>query len=101
MPNELSAYVAIFIVAGVTFGARLFGPLIMQSVGSSVRVERFLESLSVSVIAAIVATVIARGSYRETAAVAVAATVMGASKSAIWAMIAGMIFAAAWTAIII
>lgn len=99
MPNDLSAFVAILVIAGVTFGARLLGPLIMQNVGSSERVERFLEALSASVITAIVATAIARGGYREAAAVAVAATVMGASKSAVWAMIAGMVFAAGWTAI--
>jgi uncharacterized membrane protein len=98
MPNDLSAFAAIVIIAGVTLGTRLCGAVMMQKVGSSDRVESFLEALSTSVIAAIIATVIAQGGLRETVAVVLAAMVMLASRSAVLAMIAAMFLAAVWTA---
>lgn len=99
MPSDLSAYAAILVMAGVTLATRLLGAGLMRWTEPSKRLERFLDALSISVIAAIVVTVIARGGLREAVAVAIAGLVMTASKSAVWAMISGMAAAAAWTAL--
>jgi len=99
MPGDLSAALAIALMIAVTFGSRLAGPLIMSRVGLSPRIERFLDGLSVSVIAALVASIVAQGGLREAAAVAVAAIVMLGARSAIWAMLAGVACAAAWSAV--
>ena len=97
MPSELSAWLAISLVAGVTFASRVLGSVVMSRVAASPFVARFLDGLSVSVIAALVASMLAQGGYREAAAVAVAALVMLGLKSAAWGMIAGMAVAAGWT----
>ena len=99
MPSEASAYAAILVMAGVTLATRLLGAEIMQRVARSSRVERFLDALSSSVIAAIVVTVVAQNGPREAMAVALAGLVMLAMKNALWAMISGMAAAAAWTAL--
>ncbi len=100
MPGELAAYAAILMMAAVTLATRLLGAAFMERVSASPRVERFLEALSSSVLAAVVATVVAQGGLREAAAVALAALVMLSVKSAIWAMLAGMGAAALWTALL-
>jgi len=92
------AWSAILLVAGITFASRLAGALLMHSVKVSPGVERVLDALSVSVIAALVASVAAEGNARPLAAVGVAALVMLASRSAVWSMLGGMAVAAAWTA---
>ena len=99
MPGELSAFAAILVMAGVTLATRLFGAELMRWAPPSARLERFLDALSSSVIAAIVVTVLARGGLREALAVAIAALVMVSLKSAVWAMIGGMAAAAIWTAL--
>ena len=63
----------------------------------SPKVEHFLDNLSVSVIAALVASLVARGGFREAVAVALASLVMLRWKSAVWAITAGMVVAAAWS----
>ena len=98
MPTDLSAYAAILIMAAVTLATRLLGAEIMQRVATSKSLERFLDALSSSVIAAIVATYVTQHGLREAAAVAVAAMVMLALRSAVWAMISGMAVAALWAA---
>ena len=72
----------------------------MTRVGVTARVERFLDGLSVSVVAALVASIVAQGGAREAAAVVIAVVVMFASKSAVWAMIAGMAVAAGWANVV-
>lgn len=97
MPDALSAWAAIVLVAAVTLASRLSGPLLMARMPMSTSVERFLQNLSLSVIAALVASMLARGGMREAAAVATAALVMVTLRKSIWAMGAGMAVAALWT----
>lgn len=97
--TAIDAWVAILVVAGITFASRIVGSVLMRSVTVSPAVERFLDSLSVSVIAALVASIVAQGDLRDATAVGLAAIVMLASKSAVWAMLAGTGIAAAWAAV--
>lgn len=60
-------------------------------------VERFLQNLSLAVLASLFASMLARGGLSEAASVGVAILVMALLHRAIWAMTAGMICAAAWT----
>lgn len=97
MPDALSAWAAIVLVAGVTLASRLSGPLLMSRMPMSASAERFLQNLSLSVIAALVASMLARGGLREATAVSAAALVMITLRKSIWAMGAGMVVAACWT----
>lgn len=97
MISSSSVYIAIALMAIIAFLTRLLGPLIMQHVKISVRVENFLNALSSSVLAAIVATAVARGGNRELVAVIVACVVMLIAKRAVIAMLAAMLAAALWT----
>lgn len=83
MTAEVETWAAIMLVAGVTVASRLAGPLLMAYVSMSPRVERFLNGLSVSVVAALVASVVAQGGTREGAAVGAAALIMLATRSAV------------------
>ncbi len=96
MPNDLSAHSAILIMSGVTLATRLLGAEIMYRVAMSKRVELFLDALSSSVVAAIVATAIAQGGFREATAIALAGMLMLATGKAVLAMISGMAAAALW-----
>jgi len=97
MPDVASAWLAILMVSGVTLASRLSGPILMARLPMSATVERFLQNLSLSVIAALVASLLMRGGLREAASVAAAALVMIVFRKSIWAMGAGMLVAAAWT----
>lgn len=97
MPDVVSAWLAILLVSGVTLASRLSGPILMARLPMSATVERFLQNLSLSVIAALVASMLMRGGLREAAAVTAAALVMIVFRKSIWAMGAGMLVAAAWT----
>lgn len=99
MSAEAATWLALALMALVTLATRLLGAEIMQRVGTTRRITRFLEAMSSSVMAAIVASFLARGGLREAAAVVVAVVVMLALRSAIWAMTAGVALAAAWTAV--
>ncbi|MEM7238071.1 MAG: AzlD domain-containing protein [Pseudomonadota bacterium] len=94
---DWEAWSAILLIAGITFGSRIMGSLLMSSVDVSPLVARYLDVLSVCVIAALVASVIAQGDPRSAAAVGIAAIVMVAFRSAVWAMLGGMAIAAVWT----
>jgi uncharacterized membrane protein len=94
--SEVATWSAILLVAAVTLASRLAGPLLMSRIGTTPRVERFLDGLSISVVAALVASIVAQGGPREATAVVIAAMVMLASRSAVWAMVAGMAVAAVW-----
>lgn len=76
MPDVLSAWLAILLVSGVTLASRLSGPILMARLPMSTTVERFLQNLSLSVIAALVASMLMRGGLREAASVTAAALVM-------------------------
>ncbi|MGF1476495.1 MAG: AzlD domain-containing protein [Geminicoccaceae bacterium] len=97
MPSDLAPWAAIAVIAGVTFASRLLGSILMSRIENSAFIGRFLDGLSVSVIAALIASILAQGGIREAAATALAALVMFGWKSAVGAMIAGMIVAATWT----
>ncbi len=95
MPNELTAWAAILMITAITFSCRLAGPILMSKIRISPKVDRFLDALSVSVIAALVASVLAQNGLREAAAVAFASLVMLRSKSVVWSMLSGIAVAAA------
>lgn len=97
MPNDVPALAVIAMVAAITFASRIAGAMLTSRIDVSPRVEWFLDALSVSVIAALVASIVAQNGLREGAAVALAAAITLGSKSAVWAMIGGMAFAAVWT----
>lgn len=97
MVDATTAYLAIAIMALVTLGTRLGGAYIMRFVTLSPRVTGFLDAMSASVLAAIVATFVVNNGTREGLAVGAAILVMLATRSAVAAMVAAMAFAAAWT----
>ena len=99
MPDDLSATLAIVLVAAVTYGSRIAGIVIMSRIETSPMVSRFLDGLAVSVVAALVASIAVRGGLKEIAAIVLASIVMIGTRSATWAMLTGMLCAAAWTAI--
>lgn len=99
MPDDLTAVVAIALMAAVTLATRLGGAVVMRHIPNSARVERFLEAMASSVIAALVVTVVAQGGLREAVAVTLAGLVMLAAKNALAAMVVAMVAAAAWTAL--
>lgn len=88
---------AILVVALVTFCNRIAGPVLMSRIALSERIERFLDAMAVSVVAALVASMIAQAGWREAAAVAICAVVMLRNQSAMWAILAGVSVAATWS----
>lgn len=96
MAAEPSIYLVIAIMAVVTLFTRLIGPEIMLWVPPSPAVERFLQALSTSVIAALVVSYLMRGGIREALAVAVAGLIVLRLGNPVIAMFAGMIVAAVW-----
>lgn len=98
-PDPVVAYVTIAVLAAVTLGTRLGGAAVMRLVPISDRVTRFLEAMSVSVLAAIVVTFLAQGGARELVAVATAVGLMVMARSPVWAMVSAMAAAALWTLI--
>jgi len=99
MPNDVSAWAAILLIAGVTFGSRMAGALLMRHVAISRRVEVFLDAVSISVVATLVASLLAQNGAREATAVVVASLVMLVFKSPVAAMTVGMITAGLWALI--
>lgn len=97
MNVEAEAWVAIAIATAVTFATRYLGPVVMMRIPSSTRLLRFLDDLSVSVIVAMVAGFLARGSLREAVAVGVGAAVMVVSRKPWLSMVCAVATAAAWT----
>lgn len=83
-------------IASIAFSSRLAGAMLMHAIKASPMVERFLDALSVSVMAALVTSIVAQGDLRSAVAVSLAALVMFATNSAIWSMMAGMGSAALW-----
>ncbi len=97
MPSDLSTWLALGVVAAMTFGTRITGALLMARFDTSPRIERFLDSLSVAVIAALVASALAQAGGREVLSVALAILITAVTRSAIGAMVAGMAGAALWS----
>lgn len=84
-----------------TLATRISGPVVMRRVRVTPRVEAFLESMSMSVLVALVAGAIASGGLRTGGAVVVAVVVMLALRNAVGAMVSGMALAALWSALIV
>lgn len=97
MTADLAAWIAIVVAAGVTFGTRTLGPIIVARVPETKRVQQFLDSLSTSVIVAIVAGYLARGTLREAAALAAGALAMMLLRTPLLSMAVAMAVAAAWS----
>ena len=97
MPSDLSTWMAILLIAGITFVSRVSGPLLMSRVEMSPLLMRFLDKISVSVIAALTASMLANGGLREAVVVAATALIMLRSTSALGAMLTGMAIASAWS----
>jgi uncharacterized membrane protein len=97
MPIESSSSFAIAVIAIVTAMTRVAGPILMRYVNITPRIERFLEAMSISVIAAILVSAISEGGLRGAGAALVAATIMITFRNTALAMISGTVFAAGWT----
>lgn len=69
----------------------------MSRIAISDKIERFLDAMAVSVVCALVASIIAQAGWREAAAVAICVVVMLRNQSAIWAILAGISVAATWS----
>lgn len=95
--ETLPAWLIVPLIAGIVYATRAFGPVLMTRVPLSPRVTRFLDGLAISVIVAIVATMLAKAGLREAAAAACAVLVMATTRSIFWAMATGVALAAGWT----
>ncbi len=99
MTGDLAAYGATALLAALTLAMRLGGPALMARAPMTARVRRFLDGMASAVLAALVATIVAKGGLRELAAAGVAAAAMLGLGNASVAMLAGVAVAAAWTAL--
>lgn len=97
MDNDLTPWMAILVVAFVTFCNRIAGPVLMSRIAVSNRIERFLDAMAVSVVSALIASILAQSGWRETVAVVICGCVMLRSHNAIWAIVSGICVAAAWS----
>ncbi|MEO1193618.1 MAG: AzlD domain-containing protein [Pseudomonadota bacterium] len=94
--SDLAFLAVTLVMAGVALFTRLSGALMMSWVKPTPRVERFLLGMSVSVIAALVASALAQqASLSNTIAIGVALLAMWIGRNVIWAMAAGMLSSAA------
>ncbi len=97
MSADIAPWIAIAVAAAVTFGTRTLGPVIMARVPATRRVQQFLDSLSTSVIVAIVAGYLARGTLREAVALAAGALAMMLLQKPLLSMVVAMVVAAVWS----
>lgn len=98
MTVELEPWIAVAIASIVTFGTRALGPAIATWLPSTRRAQRFLDSLSTSVVVAIVTGFLARGTLREATAIAAGALVMVLLRRPLLSIVIAVLVAAAWTA---
>ncbi len=96
MVDEWSYFLAVTILTSVSLVTRISGAFLMTWITLTPKVERFLEGLAVSVIAALVASVLVTAETRAIAATLAAVAVVAMSRGVIWAMLSGMIVAAAY-----
>ena len=99
MSADLAPWIAIALATAVTFGTRTLGPVIMAWVPSTKRVQQFLDSLSTSVVVAIVAGFLARGTLREAVAIAAGALAMMLLRKPMLSVLIAMVVAAVWSGI--
>ena len=100
MPDDPSALAAIAVIAGVNYASRIAGIVVMSRFRASPRLERFLDGLSISVIAALVASILAQAGAREAMAVLLASPVVLGMRNAMAGLLSGIACAAAWSALV-
>ncbi|WP_306144273.1 AzlD domain-containing protein [Roseibium sp. MMSF_3412] len=96
MLSDWSYILAVALLGLVALGTRLSGAVLMAWVTPTPRVEKFLQGMSVSVIAALVASSLVAADLKTIVATGSAIVVAAGSRSVIWAMVAGIIVAAAY-----
>lgn len=94
---DWTAWAAILLVASLTLSSRLTGAFMMQSIRSSPAIERILDALPTTVITALVASIVVQGDLRMTVAASLAAVAMLIFGRPVWAILLGMLTAAAWS----
>ncbi|MEL6236088.1 MAG: AzlD domain-containing protein [Pseudomonadota bacterium] len=94
MISELSYGLALGVMIVVVLGTRIAGAVFMSWFTPSPGIERFLEGLAASVIAALVASFLVTNDVKLTAAVVCAILTMLATRNVVWAMLIGMLAAA-------
>lgn len=94
MVDETAAIVAILLLALVTAATRVAGVWIMSYVEITPRIEAFLKYMATSVLISIVVPATTAATPRMWFAVAAAAIVMIATRSALSAMLTGTVVAA-------
>ncbi|MET1412172.1 AzlD domain-containing protein [Roseibium sp. HPY-6] len=97
MLSEGSFLLVLAVMTAATFFTRVAGAFFMTRVALTPKTERFLEGLSVSVIAALVASLLVSGDIKTGVATLFALVAMALFRSVIWAMLAGMISAAVFS----
>ncbi|WP_420334091.1 AzlD family protein [Roseibium sp.] len=100
MLSDWSYILAVALLGLVSLGTRLSGAVLMAWVTRTPRVEKFLQGMSVSVIAALVASSLVAADLKTFVATGSAIVVAAVSRSVIWAMIAGIIVAATYPQIL-
>lgn len=101
MPSDASITMAIAVMTAVVFGTRVAGAIFMSWIAPSAKIERFLDGLAVSVIAALVASLLTAGDVKLTVSVVLAIVVMALSRSVVWAMLTGMLSAAVYQQVVV
>ena len=96
MMSEWSIALSVALLALVALVTRVSGAFLMAWVNLTPKLERFLEGLAVSVIAALVASLLATGDSKTVVATFAALAVMTVSHSVTWAMLVGMLVAATY-----
>lgn len=96
MIDNTYTFLAIGMISLILLATRLGGEGLMSKVRITPKVETFLESMSGSVIIAIVASEVAHGGFRTLGAVMLTGALMLISKNGMIAMFAGVGLAAAW-----
>lgn len=90
MVSNSTFLLAVLIMALAAYATRIAGAVLMSRVRTTRSTNLFLEGLSASVIAALVASLLAQSDLKDAMAVFVAIVVMLATRSVIWAILAGM-----------
>ncbi len=95
MSIEVSAALALGVIAVVTYLTRIGGLVIMSRMSITKRIERSLEALAGSVLVAIVAPATFEGDLAAKAAVVAAIVIMLLTRNAVLAMTTGLAAAVA------
>jgi uncharacterized membrane protein len=96
MTTDTAVWMTIAVMAITIAATRISGAFVMGRINSNPWVERFLNSMSSSVIVAIVATAVANGGSREILAVSVAVVTVMLLRRPLLGMIAGTLGGALW-----